>query len=84
MIPGLSVGTCSNGFDLLSWLQASPLGRGRGLQKPQFAFWKRKDQAKVSAGWGSVGSVGGGGVVLDQEGRKGSVRGRLTLPPAGS
>lgn len=31
LTPGLSLGTCSNGFDLFSWLSASPLGRGKDL-----------------------------------------------------
>ncbi|XP_063656141.1 spidroin-2 [Pan troglodytes] len=30
-----------NGFDLFSWLRVSPLGRGKGLQKPQLPLWQR-------------------------------------------
>ena len=41
---GLSLGTCSNGFDLISSQQVSPLGSGKGLQKPQLPLGQRAVQ----------------------------------------
>ncbi|KAM8811944.1 uncharacterized protein V5649_002225 [Rhynchonycteris naso] len=42
-------GTCNNGFDLISPQRASPLGRGKGLQKPQLQL--RQRAAPDRRGW---------------------------------
>lgn len=46
---GLSLGTCSNGFYLISLPSVPPLERGKGLQKPQRQLWLRT--ARDQIGW---------------------------------
>lgn len=81
---GLSLGTCSNGFDLFSWLRVSPLGRGKGLQKPQLPFWQRAAPGSGRVGTGLEGWRGQWQErSVPAAGRLQSGRSALLRPPLG-